>query len=95
MEDDDPASLLHEARVGMHTIRRSPLRTSVPDDHLLEQWSQTLDERDWDVCVALCFKILREHRGHLWVEQQPERQCSVYVTVPLMHEEAERERSLH
>lgn len=74
---------VQEARMGIHIIERVPKRRPIAAENVFETWSQTLDQRDQDVCMALCTEILQEHGGRIWSEQRPGRKESMYVSLPL------------
>lgn len=79
----DPSHTFQEARIEMHITPRSPKRRPVAGENVFETWAQTLDQRDQDVCWALCSEILQEHGGRVWSEQEPGRKESTYVALPL------------
>ncbi|GHO65353.1 hypothetical protein KSC_042450 [Ktedonobacter sp. SOSP1-52] len=78
----DAAYALHEARVAIH-IHDTLMARRSKSTELFEVWSQTLDERDQNICTALCYKVIREHGGHLWSEQDSSEQEIIYVSFPL------------
>ncbi|GHO76653.1 hypothetical protein KSD_44240 [Ktedonobacter sp. SOSP1-85] len=78
----DAAYALHEARVAIH-IHDTLMARRSKSTELFEVWSQTLDERDQNICTALCYRIIREHGGHLWSEQDSSEQEIIYVSFPL------------
>lgn len=78
----DAAYALHEARIAIH-IHDALMARRSKSTELFEVWSQTLDERDQNLCMALCYKLIREHGGHMWSEQDSSEQEIIYVSFPL------------
>ena len=78
---EDPSKMLHEARIGIR-IKRGLLRQKPGTEERFETWSQTLDTREQDVCIAVCREILREHGGRIWNEQEAEQEEIVYLALP-------------
>jgi light-regulated signal transduction histidine kinase (bacteriophytochrome) len=82
--DRDSSPPLHEIQVGVHITKRYMKRRKIAAKNVFEVWSQTLDQRDQDVCMALCDEILQEHGGRIWSEQNQGRKESMYVSLPLI-----------
>lgn len=80
----DPSRHVREARMGIHICIRTPKRRPVAEGQVFEAWAQTLNQRDQDVCMALCAEILQEHGGRTWSEQKEGRKKSMYISLPLM-----------
>jgi hypothetical protein len=80
---EDPSKMLQEARIGIR-IKRGLLSQKSGTEEGFETWSQTLDTRDQDVCIAVCREILLEHGGRIWIEQEAEQEEIVYLVLPLV-----------
>lgn len=80
-ECTDPSNNLHTARIGIHFTRGS---TEQQAEETFEMRSHTLDEKDRDLCLALCGAILREHGGHLERQQEAEQRVVVSIALPLV-----------
>lgn len=78
---EDPSTKLHEARIGIR-INRGLLRQKSGTEGRFETWSQTLDTREQDVCIAVCREVLREHGGRIWTEQEAGQEEIVYLALP-------------
>ena len=49
---EDPSNMLQEARIGIR-IKRGLIRQKSGTEERFETWSQTLDTRDQDICIAI------------------------------------------
>ena len=78
-----PTRLIQEVQMRIHILKRSPKRQPVAEENTFEIWSQTVDQRDQDVCMALCTEILQEHGGRIWSEQEKGRRACMSVSLPL------------
>src|SRR5258708_10599671 len=78
---EDPSTMLQEARIGIR-IKRGLIRQKSGTEERFETWSQTLDTREQDVCIAVCREVLREHGGRIWNEQEAEQEEVVYLALP-------------
>jgi signal transduction histidine kinase len=78
---EDPSKMLQEARIGIR-IKRGLIRQKPGTEERFETWSQTLDTRGQDVCIAVCREVLREHGGRIWNEQKAEQEEVVYLALP-------------
>lgn len=82
-EYTDPSSDLHIARIEIH-ITRGSIEQKLGTEEFFEMRPHSLDERDRDLCMALCSAILREHGGRYWSEQEAEQREVVYIVLPLV-----------
>ncbi|GHO87517.1 HAMP domain-containing histidine kinase [Dictyobacter formicarum] len=83
---DEPAYHLHEVQISIRVTKRPVKRIPIAEGKMFETWSQTLDQRDQDVCIALCYDILQKHGGRLWTEQGQEQAESMIIALPLASE---------
>jgi signal transduction histidine kinase len=79
----DPSNDLHTARIAIH-ITRGPVEHEPETEEIFDMWLHTSDERDRDVCMALCSGVLHGHGGRLWIEREAEQREIVYATLPLV-----------
>lgn len=82
-EYTDPSNNLHRAKIGIHLTRGSTEQQSGTEE-TFEMRSHTLDEKDRDLCIALCGAILREHGGCLGRQQEAEQREVVSIALPLV-----------
>lgn len=82
-ECTDPSDNLYTAKIGIHLTRGST-EQQVGTEETFEMRSHTLDEKDRDLCIALCGAILREHGGRLGRQQEAEQREVVSITLPLV-----------
>ena len=78
-----PTELTQEAQMRIHIQKRTPKRQPVAEEEIFATWSQTLDQRDQDVCMALCTEILQEHGGRIWSERETGQKEYMAVSLPL------------
>jgi signal transduction histidine kinase len=70
--------------MGVHIHNRNPKRQPVLEDNIFSRWTQTLDEHDQDVCMAMCIEVLKEHQGRIWTEEGDTEGESMYIALPVI-----------
>ena len=73
----------HEIRIELH-IERGMIKQKKQAREIFDLWSHTLDDKDQDVCIALCTGIFREHDGRIWIEYEAEHKEILYAALPLV-----------
>lgn len=82
-EYTDPSTDLHTARIWIHITREST-KQQLGTEETFEMRSHTLDEKNRDLCIALCGAIIREHGGRLGRQQEAEQREVVSIALPLV-----------